>query len=49
MKTLSQKRISDLGISFKQQARQNKMTLQGQHNSSGEAKTYAQPILTDSC
>ena len=47
MKTLSHLRISDLGIVFKQQAKQNKMTLQGQHNSCEEAK--AQPILTDSC
>ena len=42
-------RISDLGIVFKQQAKQNKMTMQGQHNSCEEAKTQAQPILTDSC
>ena len=40
---------SDLGILFKQEAKQNKMTLQGQHNSCEEAKTQAQPILTDSC
>ena len=40
---------SDLGILFKQQAKQNKMTLQGQHNSCEEAITQAQPILTDSC
>ena len=49
MKTLSHLRISDLGIVFKQQAKQNKMTLQGQHNSCEEAKTQVQPILTDSC
>ena len=49
MKTLSHLRISDLGIEFNQQAKQNKMTLQGQHNSCEEAKTQAQPILTDSC
>ena len=49
MKTLSHQRISDLGIVFKQQAKQSKMTLQGQHNSCEEAKTQAQPILTDSC
>ena len=42
-------RISDLGIVFKQQANQNKMTMQGQHNSCEEAKTQAQPILTASC
>ena len=29
VKTLSHLRISDLGIVFKQQAKQNKMTLQG--------------------
>ena len=49
MKTLSHSRMSDLGIVFKQQAKQNKMTLQGQHDSYEEAKTQAQPILTDSC
>ena len=49
MKTLSHLRISDLGILFKQKAKQNKITLQGQHNPSEEAKTQAQPILTDSC
>ena len=38
MKTLSHLRISDLGILFKQQAKQNKMTLQGQHNSCEEQK-----------
>ena len=40
---------SDLDTLFKQQAKQSKMTLQGQHNSCEEAKTQAQPILTDSC
>ena len=49
MKTLSHLRISDLGIVFKQQAKQNKIILQGQHNSCEEAKTQAQLILTDSC
>ena len=49
MKTLSHLRISDLGILFKHQANQNKMTLQGQHNSCEDAKTQAQPILTDDC
>ena len=49
MKTLSHLRISDLGIVFKQQEKQNKMALQGQHDSCEEAKTQAQPILTDSC
>ena len=42
-------KISDLGIVFNQQEKQNKMTKQGQHNSCEEAKTQAQPILTDSC
>ena len=49
MKTLSHLRISDLGIVFKQQAKQNKMTMQRQYNSCEEAKTQTQPILTDSC
>ena len=49
MKALSKKRISDLGIVFKQQAKLNKMIVQGQHNSCEEAKTQAQPILTDRC
>ena len=49
MKTLSHLRISDLGIVFKQQAKQNKMALQGQHNSFEEAKTQVQLILTGSC
>ena len=39
MKTLSHLRISDLGILFKQKAKQNKMALQGYHNSCEEAKT----------
>ena len=47
MTTLSHLRISDLGIVFKQ--KEKKMTLQGQHNSCEEAKTQAQPILTDDC
>ena len=49
MKTLSHLIILDLGTLIKQQAKQNKMTLQGQHNSCEEAKTQAQLILTDSC
>ena len=50
MKTLSLiKEFQILSTLFKQQAKQNKMTLQGQHNSCEEAKTQAQPILTDSC
>ena len=49
MKTLSHLRISDLCIELKQQAKQNKMALQGQHDSCEEAKTQAQPILTDNC
>ena len=32
-------RISDIDTLFKQQAKQNKMTLQGYHNSCEEAKT----------
>ena len=40
---------SDLGNVLKQQAEQNKMKMQGQHNSCEEPKTQAQPILTDSC
>ena len=49
MKTLSHLRISDLGIVFKQQAKRNKMTFQGQHNSCEEAKTQDQAKLTDHC
>ena len=49
MKTLSQLIISDLDTLFKQQAKLKKTTMQGQHNSCEEAKTQAQPILTDSC
>ena len=38
---------SDPRILFKQQTKQNKMTFQGQHISCEEAKTQAQPRLTD--
>ena len=34
---------------IKQQAKQNKMTFQEQHTSCEEAKTQAQPILTNNC
>ena len=37
--SLTFKKISDLGILFKQQAKQNKMPLQWSHNSCEEAKT----------
>ena len=39
MKTLSHLIVSDLGILSKQQAKQNKMALQGYHNSCEEEKT----------
>ena len=40
---------SDLGTLFKQKAKLKKTTMQGQDNSCEEAKTQAQPILTDNC
>ena len=36
-------------IQTSSKTKENKMTLQGQHDSCEEAKTQAQPILTDSC
>ena len=43
------KKLSNLSILLKQQEKQNKMTFQEQDTSCEEAKTQAQPILTDNC
>ena len=42
-------KISDLKYFIQTTRKINKMTFQGQHNSCEEAKTQAQPILTDNC